>query len=337
MSIIESPDKSHIVFFHGLGDNYKKAKTDIEWFCDHINKQWSTIFRADLYSKMSPDFQKRLQGMPIISDVKFIGHANEYPKAFQHYIAFCVASFLFLGASVLLPILLLCTTSIPLFLAFLIFLFCLLVSTILIIVPFIHKEQDLYISSIQKIEQLLNSGVNSRNIILFGHSFGGAMGLEVLKYFLNEKKRELGGVIVDSTFSSFEKVIQSSPVPQAKLLSILPFHTLKNLLKFFNLDYNLSDTIKSLSTNSIPITIIDSGQDKILLEDVRLGYVIQEEIKEDLSQGSSIKILYHDRKSHCSISYDDVESLLLEYFPPSTSLSTVRTLERVLSPYLMGV
>ncbi|WP_341812107.1 alpha/beta hydrolase [Wolbachia endosymbiont (group A) of Conops quadrifasciatus] len=65
----------------------------------------------------------------------------------------------------------------------------------LIIIPFINRDQSLLKPSIEEINELIDKGVRPENIILFGHSFGGAVASAVLKHFA-DKNVKLGSVFL---------------------------------------------------------------------------------------------------------------------------------------------
>ena len=158
------PNDIHIIFSHGLGDNYKYASE----ICTQLEKRY------------------KREGMPNI-----YVHAHKYPTAFQNYQTYVKVSFLFFGASILAPIIMIaCSQSIIMIgLASLAALTCISLSMLLIAVPLMYKDQNLFKSSIEKIEQLRKDGVDPTKIILLGHSFGGVTISEVLKYFAKKMLR----------------------------------------------------------------------------------------------------------------------------------------------------
>ncbi|OEY87160.1 hypothetical protein BIY23_01630 [Wolbachia pipientis] len=290
--------KLHVVFFDGLGSNHKETKKYMEYFCEALYQ-----YRKELDSKQ-------------MHDIQIIGHAHKYPKAFQNYNLYLIVSFVLLGMSIVSPLMLyfIPITLIPLSFISLscISLSCLLLSIVLIMIPFIHKKQDLYISSIQEIEQLIESGVKPEQITLFGHSFGGAVILKVMRYFA-DKDIKLGDAMFTSTFSSFEKAVKNYPIPQTKLLPSF-------LLKIFNLDFNPSDDIKSLYSENklIPIVIINHTNDTLIPRHIQLSTVTRK-----LSYNSSIiKIPYVEQDStycHYNNYHNDIlfNRCLLQAFPSS--------------------
>ncbi len=188
----------HLIFFHGLGDNYKNATT----FCKDMQSE--LMHHHDI-----PNFHT---------------HAHKYPAAFQNYITYALTSFVCLLASILPPTVILLTNPITARTAGLAVLSasaCVFLSILLLMIPFLNKNQNLFKSSIEKINQLINQGVKPENIILFGHSFGGAVASEVSRHFANRDVK-LGGIVFTSTFSSFHTAIEHFPIPQTKILSILP-------------------------------------------------------------------------------------------------------------------
>ncbi|WP_458694747.1 alpha/beta hydrolase family protein [Wolbachia endosymbiont (group B) of Pararge aegeria] len=238
----------HLIFFHGIGDNYKNAAR-------YIQDRSTYLHRSNFHT-----------------------HAHKYPIAFQNYITYAIASFLFLGTSILLPTLILLTnpmTSSTASLAILAALTCTFLSVPPLMIPFINKNQSLSKSSIEKINELMEKGVKSENIILFGHSFGGAVASEVLKYF-TDKNIKLGGVIFTSTFSSFHNAIKHFPIPQAKILSVLPSCLLKKMLKVLNLDFDIISNIQKLQNDNIPIVVINHARDTLIPYPAQLAKAVDD-------------------------------------------------------------
>ena len=208
----------------------------------------------------------------------FYTHAHKYPIAFQNYITYAIASFLFLGISILSPALILFTnpmTSRTANSAILAALICTFLSISILMIPFINKNKSLSQSSIKKINELMDKGVKPENIILFGHSFGGAVASEVLKYF-TDKNIKLGGVIFTSTFSSFHNAIKHFPIPQAKILSVLPSCLLKKMLKVLNLDFDIVSNIQKLQNDNIPIVVINHERDTLIPYPVQLAKAVDD-------------------------------------------------------------
>ncbi len=144
-------------------------------------------------------------------------------------------------------------------------------------IPFINKNQSLSKSSIEKINELIDTGVKPENIILFGHSFGGAIASEVLKYF-TDKNIKLGGVIFTSTFSSFHNAIKHFPIPQAKILSVLPSCVLKKMLKVLNLDLDIVNNIRELQNKNIPIVVINHERDTLIPYPAQLAKAVEDDL-----------------------------------------------------------
>ncbi|AZU37498.1 hypothetical protein BBB02_02870 [Wolbachia endosymbiont of Bemisia tabaci] len=142
-------------------------------------------------------------------------------------------------------------------------------------IPFINKNKSLSQSSIKKINELMDKGVKPENIILFGHSFGGAVASEVLKYF-TDKNIKLRGVIFTSTFSSFHNAIKHFPIPQAKILSVLPSCLLKKMLKVLNLDFDIVSNIQKLQNDNIPIVVINHERDTLIPYPVQLAKAVDD-------------------------------------------------------------
>ncbi|MDD9331521.1 MAG: hypothetical protein PV340_02595 [Wolbachia sp.] len=112
----------HFIFFYGIGDNRKNAQKCARNLC--ANLQYSTLNRP-----------------------RITGHTHEYPTVFQYYIAYSVVSFLFLGASIWAPVVTLLSNPVTIGtigLASLAALICVFLSILLIIVPFVYKDQNLY-------------------------------------------------------------------------------------------------------------------------------------------------------------------------------------------------
>lgn len=152
---------------------------------------------------------------------------------------------------------------------------CTFLSVPPLMIPFINKNQSLSKSSIEKINELMEKGVKSENIILFGHSFGGAVASEVLKYF-TDKNIKLGGVIFTSTFSSFHNAIKHFPIPQAKILSVLPSCLLKKMLKVLNLDFDIVSNIQKLQNDTIPIVVINHERDTLIPYPAQLAKAVDD-------------------------------------------------------------
>ncbi|WP_419247207.1 alpha/beta hydrolase [Wolbachia endosymbiont of Rhagoletis indifferens] len=236
----------HLIFFHGIGDNYKSAHNYVQGLNGSNNS-----------------------------------HAHKYPRAFQNYITYAAVSFLFLVASVSAPIAILLLIS-PITagvvgLASLAALTCIFLSVMLIIIPFINRDQSLLKPSIEEINELMDKGVKPENIILFGHSFGGAVASAVLKHFA-DKNVKLGGVIFTSTFSSFHTAIGHFPIPQAKILSMLPSSILKKLLKALDLDFDLVNDIRKLRDEgklNMPIIVINNKGDHLIPQPAQLAHAIE--------------------------------------------------------------
>ncbi|MCA7010061.1 alpha/beta hydrolase [Wolbachia endosymbiont of Tribolium confusum] len=90
-------------------------------------------------------------------------------------------------------------------------------------IPFINKNQSLSQPSIKEISKLIDKGVKSENIILFGHSFGGAVASEVLKNFA-DRNVKLGGVIFYQHFQLFSqcnKAFSNSSSENSKCTALL--------------------------------------------------------------------------------------------------------------------
>ncbi len=238
----------HLIFFHGIGDNYKNASR-------YIQDRSRYLHRSNFYT-----------------------HAHKYPIAFQNYITYAIASFLFLGISILSPALILFTnpmTSRTANSAILAALICTFLSISILMIPFINKNKSLSQSAIKKINELMDKGVKPENIILFGHSFGGAVASEVLKYF-TDKNIKLGGVIFTSTFSSFHNAIKHFPIPQAKILSVLPSCLLKKMLKVLNLDFDIVSNIQKLQNDNIPIVVINHERDTLIPYPAQLAKAVDD-------------------------------------------------------------
>ncbi|WP_458694355.1 PGAP1-like alpha/beta domain-containing protein [Wolbachia endosymbiont (group A) of Anomoia purmunda] len=250
----------YLIFFHGIGDNHKNAQQCLQHLCD----------------------RNRLRA---------IAHTHKYPATFQNYITCVIASFLFLGASVLVPVIILLMNSITprtVGLAGLAALICIFSSIMLIIIPFINRDQSLLKPSIEEINKLMDKGVRPENIILFGHSFGGAVASAVLKHFA-DKNVKLGGVIFTSTFSSFHTAIGHFPIPQAKILSMLPSSIFKKSLKALDLDFDLVNDIRKLRDEgklNMPIVVINSKGDYLIPQPAQLAHAIENDV---LLRGKLIK------------------------------------------------
>ncbi|TVS94919.1 alpha/beta hydrolase [Wolbachia pipientis] len=239
----------HLIFFHGIGDNYKSAHNYVQGLNGSNNN-----------------------------------HAHKYPSAFQNYITYAAVSFLFLVASVSAPIAILLLIS-PITagvvgLASLAALTCIFLSVMLIFIPFINKNQSLSKPSIEEINKLIDKGVRPENIILFGHSFGGAVASEVLKHFA-DRDVKLGGIIFTSTFSSFHTAIEHFPMPQTKILSILPSFLLKKMLKAFDLDFDIVNNIRKLQDEgklNMPVIVINSKRDHLIPQPAQLAHAIENDV-----------------------------------------------------------
>ncbi|WP_374698408.1 alpha/beta hydrolase [Wolbachia endosymbiont (group B) of Limnophora tigrina] len=263
-------DEIHLIFFHGIGDNYKNA-------------------------------QQFSQSLCIENRIKAVPHAHKYPNAFQNYIIYAAASFLFLGASVLAPIAILLMNPITtgaVGLASLAALTCIFLSVSLFIIPFANRNQNLSKSSIEQINQLINEGIKLENIVLVGHSFGGAIASAVLKHFA-DKNIKLRDVVFTSTFSSFHTAIRHFPIPQTKILSILPPFLLKKLLKALDLDFDLVNDIRKLRDEgklNTPITIINHAKDKLIPQPAQLAHAIENDglLRRDLIKTVNLKGFEYD-------------------------------------------
>nr|WP_264685266.1 MULTISPECIES: alpha/beta hydrolase [unclassified Wolbachia] len=154
-------------------------------------------------------------------------------------------------------------------------LICTFLSISILMIPFINKNKSLSQSAIKKINELMDKGVKPENIILFGHSFGGAVASEVLKYF-TDKNIKLGGVIFTSTFSSFHNAIKHFPIPQAKILSVLPSCLLKKMLKVLNLDFDIVSNIQKLQNDNIPIVVINHERDTLIPYPAQLAKAVDD-------------------------------------------------------------
>ncbi|WP_349967635.1 alpha/beta hydrolase [Wolbachia endosymbiont of Armadillidium arcangelii] len=130
-------------------------------------------------------------------------------------------------------------------------------------IPFLNRNQNLSKSSIEQISQLIDKGVKPENIILFGHSFGGAIASEVLRHF-SDRDVKLGGIVFTSTFSSFHTAIKHFPMPQTKILSMLPSFRLKGILKALNLEFDIVDNLQKSQNEKMPIVIINHMEDKLI-------------------------------------------------------------------------
>ncbi len=253
----------HLIFFHGLGDNYKNATT----FCKDMQSE--LMHHHDI-----PNFHT---------------HAHKYPAAFQNYITYALTSFVCLLASILPPTVILLTNPITARTAGLAVLSasaCVFLSILLLMIPFLNKNQNLFKSSIEKINQLINQGVKPENIILFGHSFGGAVASEVSRHFANRDVK-LGGIVFTSTFSSFHTAIEHFPMPQTKILSILPSFLLKRILKAFDLDFDIVDNLQKSQNEKTPIVIINHARDKLIPLPAQLANAMRDD---RLLNGNPIKI-----------------------------------------------
>ncbi|WP_264687964.1 PGAP1-like alpha/beta domain-containing protein [Wolbachia endosymbiont (group A) of Sympetrum striolatum] len=257
----------HLIFFHGIGDNHKNAQQCLQHLCGR-------------------------------NRLKAIAHTHKYSAIFQNYITYAAVSFLFLVASVSAPIAILLLIS-PITagvvgLASLAALTCIFLSVMLIIIPFINRDQSLLKPSIEEINELMDKGVRPENIILFGHSFGGAVASAVLKHFA-DKNVKLGSVIFTSTFSSFHTAIGHFPIPQAKILSMLPSSIFKKLLKTLDLDFDLVNDIRKLRDEgklNMPIIVINSKRDYLIPQPAQLAHAIENDV---LLRGKLIKIVNSKR------------------------------------------
>ncbi|WCR53418.1 MAG: hypothetical protein PG981_000440 [Wolbachia endosymbiont of Ctenocephalides orientis wCori] len=240
----------HLIFFHGIGDNHERATMD----CEATQKNFSQSTKA-----------------------KFYAHAYKYPIAFQYYLIFFVASLLFLIASVLAPVtMILCNPSIMMVgLAILAALSCIALSISLLVIPFFNKDQNLFKSSIDKIDQLIDEGVKPENIILVGHSFRGVAESAVLKHFADEGVT-LGGAFFNSAFSSFEVAIKNFPLPQTKILSMLPPSLFKKLLKALDLDFDVAKDIIKLQNEGLgtQIVVANNKDDELIPQAAQLIHSI---------------------------------------------------------------
>ncbi|WP_425386273.1 alpha/beta hydrolase family protein [Wolbachia endosymbiont (group A) of Barypeithes pellucidus] len=239
----------HIIFFHGIGDNYKIA-------------------------------QQRIENLCTSNKLEVTAHAHKYPTTFQNYIIYAIVSFLFLGAFILAPITILLMNPITtgaVGLASLAALTCIFLSVMLIIIPFINRDQSLLKPSIEEINELMDKGVKPENIILYGHSFGGAVAAAVLKHFA-DKNIKLRGIVFTSTFSSFHAAIKHFPMPQAKILSMLPSSIFKKLLKALDLDFDLVNDIRKLQDEgklNMPIIVINNKGDHLIPQPAQLAHAIE--------------------------------------------------------------
>lgn len=261
----DKKDEMHVMFFHGLGNDYKYAND---------------------YSKY---IENSYKGYNIYA------HAHEYPIAFQNYKIYVKISFLFFGASILVPIIMIaCSQSVIMVgLASLVALTCIFLSMALIAVPLIYRDQKLFKSSIDKIEQLIEKGVKSERIILLGHSFGGVTVSEILKRFA-KKDITLGGVIFANAFSSFEKVIKYLPMFQLKILNLLPSFLSKKLLKALDLDFNIVRDLCELQNEgklNMPTVIINNESDNVVPLLAQLKHAVETESTLSSKNGKIIKIL----------------------------------------------
>ncbi|WP_237349954.1 alpha/beta hydrolase family protein [Wolbachia endosymbiont of Cylisticus convexus] len=255
----------HLIFFHGLGDDYENATA----FCEEMQSEL-----------MHP------HGKP-----NFHTHAHKYPAAFQNYIPYALASLVCLGTSILLPAVILLTNRITArtaLLAVLAALACVFLSMLLLMIPFLNKNQSLSKSSIEQISQLIDKGVKSENIVLFGHSFGGAIASEVLRHFANRDVK-LGGIVFTSAFSSFHTAVKHFPMPQTKILSILPSFLLKGILKALNLEFDIVDNLRKSQNEKMPIVVINHAGDRLIPLPAQLANAIR---GDPLLNGNLIKI--HD-------------------------------------------
>ncbi|OJH33064.1 Phospholipase/Carboxylesterase [Wolbachia endosymbiont of Armadillidium vulgare] len=270
----------HLIFFHGLGDYYKNATA----FCER------EFERMCLHDK--PNFHI---------------HAHKYPAAFQNYRTYVLASFVCLGTSILLPAVILLTNRITARtagLAVLAALACVFLSILLLMIPFLNRNQNLSKSSIEQISQLTDKGVKPENIILFGHSFGGAIASEVLRHFA-DRDIKLGGIVFTSTFSSFHTAIKHFSIPQTKILSILPSFLLKGILKALNLEFDIVDNLRKSQNEKMPIVIINHMEDELIplsaqlaiamLDDEKMPNYIEDELTVIAIRGSRYLIkIYGD-------------------------------------------
>lgn len=272
-------NNTHIIFFHGIGDNYKRAQEYVEDLVDDVKIPCTMKSSCTMKSLCNNES----------SEFTIIGHAHKYSTAFQNYMSYCIASSIFLGISILAPIRILALvnslTAEIISLASLSALICIFLSISFIVLPFIQKEQSLFKSSIEKIESLIKNDVEPKNIILLGHSFGGVAASEVLKHYA-ERNIELGGVVFSSTFSSFEGAIRNFPIPQTKILSMLPSFILKRLLKVLNLDFNLAQDINTLYNEKkldTPTIVINHIDDQLIPKHIQLKNAVNKDLTEVIS------------------------------------------------------
>ncbi|WP_333023385.1 alpha/beta hydrolase [Wolbachia endosymbiont of Pentidionis agamae] len=233
-------NKIHLIFFHGITYNHKRAIAYVESLHDRSLKNCNISV-----------------------------YAHEYTKAFQSYTLYFIISLLLIGAIITSLIVVIRNFSVSgiikaVFTA-LIFTLC---SIILLIIPFMNINQGLIKSSIEHIESLIDDNVEPKDIVLYGHSFGGAAASETLKYFIN-KDIVLGGIIFNNTFSSFEAAIRNFRSPQTKILSILPSSFLDKVLRTLNLEYDIAEIIKDKA--SLPIIIINSNNDNVIPKPAQLA------------------------------------------------------------------
>ncbi|MFT4313669.1 MAG: alpha/beta hydrolase [Wolbachia pipientis] len=281
----------HLIFFHGIGDNHKNATR-------YIQGEFTYPHRSNFHT-----------------------HAHKYSTTFQNYITYATASFMLLGVSILLPILILLInpmTSKIASLAILAALTCTFLSVSLLMIPFINKNQSLSQPSIKEISKLIDNGVKPENIILFGHSFGGAVASEVLKYFA-DKNIKLGGVIFTSTFSSFHNAIKHFPIPQAKILSVLPSCLLKKMLKVLNLDFDIANNIRGLQNENIPIVIINHERDNLIPYPAQLakGLEDNQSLNRNLTKIVNLKSFEYDPHNGVLFSCE-LNKNLLDFIPNKT-------------------
>ncbi|CQD08807.1 putative hydrolase of the alpha/beta superfamily [Wolbachia endosymbiont wPip_Mol of Culex molestus] len=208
---------------------------------------------------------------------------------FKIIVTYALTSFVCLLASILPPTVILLTNPITARTAGLAVLSasaCVFLSIFLLMIPFLNKDQKLFKSSIEQIDQLIYQGVKPENIILFGHSFGGAVASEVSRHFANRDVK-LGGIVFTSTFSSFHTAIEHFPMPQTKILSILPLFLLKRILKAFALDFDIADNLQKSQNEKTPIVIINHARDTLIPLPAQLVNAIR---GDQLLNGNPIKI-----------------------------------------------
>jgi len=160
--------------------------------------------------------------------------------------------------------------------------------------------------------------VKPENIILFGHSFGGTVASEVLKYFA-DKNIKLGGIIFTSTFSSFHNAIKHFPIPQAKILSVLPSCLLKKMLKALNLDFDIANNIRGLQNENIPIVIINHERDNLIPYPAQLakGLEDNQSLNRNLTKIVNLKSFEYDPHNGVLFSCE-LNKNLLDLIPNKT-------------------